>query len=238
LLAAHTLGGVPVIDTSGGNVGHAAVSLAIGLGAKSIYLFGTDFSYPLGKTYSRGSYLYDYFREREGRTAPLEGSFSNLLYHNTTLRRESTSAGFRYTTGTLTAYRDRFERVFSPYADIIRIIPGPGLPIRLSRGPGLIPRLPGGLHRNPLGAQPTARRIREFLLRYREAVAGLPDEIPEQATPSHSDSDTFFSNRQTFVTLYPLIARMSRDSLQPVSIKILFADARRVVLSFLDRAIP
>ena len=38
----------PYIDTSGGNVSHAAISLADKLGAKEIILFGVDFSYPQG----------------------------------------------------------------------------------------------------------------------------------------------------------------------------------------------
>ena len=45
----------PRIDTSGGNVAHAAVSLARDLGARKITLHGADFSYPGGKPYSRGT---------------------------------------------------------------------------------------------------------------------------------------------------------------------------------------
>ena len=65
----------PRIDISGGNVSHAAVSLADTLGADEIHLFGTDFSFPNGKSYARGTYIYPYFMERDSRTAPLEARF-------------------------------------------------------------------------------------------------------------------------------------------------------------------
>ncbi|HUJ76900.1 MAG TPA: 6-hydroxymethylpterin diphosphokinase MptE-like protein, partial [bacterium] len=49
---------LPVVDTSGGNVTHAAVTLARGLGAERITVRGADFSYPDAKPYARGTYLY------------------------------------------------------------------------------------------------------------------------------------------------------------------------------------
>ena len=68
------------IDTSGGNVTHAAVSFANALGASEIILHGADFSFPKGKLYARGTYLYPYFRSMETRTNTLDSSFSRLLF--------------------------------------------------------------------------------------------------------------------------------------------------------------
>ena len=40
---------LPAVDTSGGNVTYAAMSLADSLGAEVITLYGADFAYPLGR---------------------------------------------------------------------------------------------------------------------------------------------------------------------------------------------
>lgn len=60
----------PFIDTSGGNVSHAAVSLAYALGAEEIHIYGADFSYPQGKSYARGTYLYPFFHSHSNRLSP------------------------------------------------------------------------------------------------------------------------------------------------------------------------
>jgi hypothetical protein len=67
------------VDTSGGNVTHTAVSFADTLAASEIVLHGADFSYPEGKLYARGTYLYSYFSSLERRTASLETDFSRML---------------------------------------------------------------------------------------------------------------------------------------------------------------
>lgn len=103
----------PFIDTSGGNVGHAAVSLAARLGAREIHLFGADFSYPLGKSYARGTYLYPYFTSLSSRSMPLEHAFLDFLYRNDTLTRSSEGDGFTYTTRPMLNYRSRLNRLGS-----------------------------------------------------------------------------------------------------------------------------
>ena len=64
-------------DSSGGNVTHAAVSLAVSLGAASIDVVGADFSYPQGQSYARSSYIHTHFAVRALRTRPE----SDGLYH-------------------------------------------------------------------------------------------------------------------------------------------------------------
>jgi len=68
---------LPVFDSSGGNVTHAAVSLAVSLGAASVTVVGADFSYPNGESYARGSYAHKFFAVRASRTHP----WSDALYH-------------------------------------------------------------------------------------------------------------------------------------------------------------
>lgn len=130
---------LPTIDTSGGNVGHAAVSLAVGLGATRVYLFGADYSYPYGKPYAYGTYLYSYFAERALRTRPAEHGFSALLYRDPSLRSEPIAGGFRYTTDTLLAYRDHLRSVFAS-SKAVTPIAGYGLDLGLDPPhPGLPP---------------------------------------------------------------------------------------------------
>ena len=78
-LSAHWMG-IPRIDMTGGNVTHAAVALARGLGARLITLLGADFSYPRGKPYSRGTYLYSLFDARQDRLTPTESSFFSFIF--------------------------------------------------------------------------------------------------------------------------------------------------------------
>jgi hypothetical protein len=103
----------PFIDTSGGNVGHAAVSLADHLGAREIHLFGADFSYPRGKTYSRGTYLYPYFSSGSNRLSPQEHLFMSFLFSNDTLTRRDENDDFAYTTRPMLNYHQRLRRLSS-----------------------------------------------------------------------------------------------------------------------------
>ncbi len=68
--------GLPVLDTSGGNVLHTAISLARISGAADITVYGADFCNPGGIPYATGSYIYRWFNDRSRKTAPL---YSNLL---------------------------------------------------------------------------------------------------------------------------------------------------------------
>ncbi|MBN2536545.1 MAG: motility associated factor glycosyltransferase family protein [Spirochaetales bacterium] len=123
----------PFIDTSGGNVSHSAVSLANALGAEEIYLFGIDFSYPEGKTYARGTYLYPYFRSRENRFDPLEKLFLSFIFKNKHLIKEKIGDTFRYTTNQLLSYKERLENAISEYSSHIIHVRGKGLPVSIGK---------------------------------------------------------------------------------------------------------
>ncbi|MDR1390494.1 MAG: DUF115 domain-containing protein [Treponema sp.] len=95
---------LPFIDTSGANVTYAAFSLALELGAREIRIYGADFSYPYGKTYARGAYIYPYFENLSSRFSPLEALHSGFLYRDA-LVKHTTRNGFYYETPSLSFYR-------------------------------------------------------------------------------------------------------------------------------------
>lgn len=99
---------LPVLDTSGANVTYAALSLAENLGAKELMVFGADFSYPEGKTYARGTYIYPYFEKRQSRFNPVEAQHSVFLYRDSSLEKKYNSqGGWFYETKTLAFYRSK-----------------------------------------------------------------------------------------------------------------------------------
>jgi hypothetical protein len=118
------------LDTSGGNVAHAAVSLAGRLGAGEIRLFGLDFSYPAGKSYARGTYLYPLFQADATRQQPLEHRFFSFLYRGPQLLREPVEGGWRYTTRSMLGYRRRLEEALEDLPARVIPMPGRGLPLR------------------------------------------------------------------------------------------------------------
>lgn len=115
---------MPRIDTSGGNVTHAAVSLSRALGARRISVYGADFSYPAGKAYARGTYLYDYFLKEQDRFSPSEEKFYSFVHGSSQVRREVHEGRVLYTTPVLRSYRERFVKLMETIdADVI---PEPG----------------------------------------------------------------------------------------------------------------
>jgi hypothetical protein len=194
----------PVLDTSGGNVTHAALSLAHALGAREVRLFGADFSYPRGKCYARGTYIYKYFEARASRVSPVESLFSEFLYRNAKLERDGTGASFRYLTKPLQSYRERLES-FAGGLDLDFLpAPGQGLPIMESRN------APRAGHDRPVPSfAPGARRgsVDEFLSGYRSGIASL--DLPTEpvferirALPAQA--------RDLWTTLLPQAAAFSR----------------------------
>ena len=98
------------LDTSGGNVCQAAVSLAQQLGAREIELYGADFSYPLGVTYARGAYIYMLFERRQNRLSPLEAQASAFLYRTPLEKKVGPeSISWRYETQILNFYREKLK---------------------------------------------------------------------------------------------------------------------------------
>jgi hypothetical protein len=128
------------LDTSGGNVGYAAVSLAEYLGAQSIELVGADFSYPKGKSYARGTYLSALFSQQQNRLMPLEASFSHLLYRSASLGKVVRGAAWYYETALLAGYRKALEQKIAAMETPVYPVAGAGAVIaRPQRSRGRMP---------------------------------------------------------------------------------------------------
>ncbi|MDR0447484.1 MAG: DUF115 domain-containing protein, partial [Treponema sp.] len=104
---------LPILDTSGANVAFAALSLAESIGARELTLYGADFSYPRGKTYARGTYIYSYFDQFQSRYSPLESQHSAFLYRDSSLKKincEFEEDLWFYETSTLRFYREKVRQ--------------------------------------------------------------------------------------------------------------------------------
>lgn len=121
----------PFVDTSGGNVSYAALSLADVLGAKTIDLYGVDFSYAKGNSYARGTYIHKLFANKQNRLMPAESQFNHFLYRNTSLQKVRAGKTWYYQTNMLKDYYGRFERKALSISAGIRQIEGIGVSINI-----------------------------------------------------------------------------------------------------------
>jgi hypothetical protein len=217
--------GMPILDTSGGNVSHTAISLAGQLGAEQIYLFGMDFSYPEGKTYARGTYIYPSFSLTENRLLPLESSAFSFLIRSPKTVRVQTSYGYRYETPQLSGYRDRLEE-FLPTVNVEVIpAPGKGLSIRSQ-------------HRNIL-RKSTRREIphpqtsigaKEFLRSYEEALSAIPQ--PDISFAGYL-SRLSYEEREIVSTILPLCAYFRSHLKESPQLAEIIETARSWALTFI-----
>jgi hypothetical protein len=200
---------LPSLDTSGGNVSCAALSLAHTLGASEALLYGADFSYPEGRSYARGTWLYPYFRFRENRFCPLEGSFASLLYRGE-LKKTAGKASWYYETPQLTAYREHCEKLAAALPILTRALPGKGAPIGLPKRPPPRAAARPALDTRPAPDAPGSGPgkecgARDFLLSYRRDLEALPEfqDFPDAYLESLTAPQ-----RAVFTTLFPLGAAL------------------------------
>jgi hypothetical protein len=192
------------IDTSGGNVTHAAVTLARALGARRISVYGADFSYPDGKAYARGTYLYDHFWTEQSRLSPAEGSFYLFVHGSAQAHRLVRSGRVLYTTPLLLGYRERFMKLMETIdADVI---PVPGLGLELLRSGKKAPALASAETDPwpPPGDSPS-RRWKEFLTEYAWNI----ERLPPCAAGNRG------SERELWSTILPVAARVVREGVTP-----------------------
>jgi hypothetical protein len=197
----------PYIDISGGNVSHAAVSLADSLGAKRIFLYGVDFSYPSGKSYARGTYLYPYFHTFQSRKVPLESKFYSFLLRNETIEKTGFGESILYTTKPMINYKKRLENACSRLS--ARVIHQPGLGVSLD-----IPSFPqsdgSGRDIAHLFSPGTPScRWKEFLEFYDEGLRDL--SFPPVPVPVYL-SGLEDSQKDILTTLLPASAAFRREN--------------------------
>jgi hypothetical protein len=191
---------LPALDTSGGNVAQAAVSLAVSLGAREIHLAGLDFSYPKAKAYSRGTFLYPIAAAAESRLRPVESWFQAFLL-------EGRGGGQpRNTSRPLDLYRRRLEAYARTVPARLAALPGAAVELDLPERPQPSAEAP----RPPIPGKPLAS-WRGFLEHY---AAGLR-KLPEPASPGFSYYRSLSGpSRELCATLLPAAAAL-RESLPP-----------------------
>jgi hypothetical protein len=160
---------LPPLDTSGANVTFAAVSLAENLGAREITLYGADFSYPEGKTYARGTYIYPFFEKNQTRFLSMEAQHSAFLYRAPLEKRtapgksDSADGSFwYYETGSLQFYRKALEQKAAASGAVLR---------RAENGTALFIRT-GDVSQSG-GQEKTRRGAAEFLASYKQKLEVL-----------------------------------------------------------------
>jgi hypothetical protein len=191
------------MDTSGANVTYAALSLAEYLGAEEIELYGADFSYPLGRTYARGTYLYPYFEIRQTRLRPLEAGLSAFMYRGSSLNRVNRGDAWYYETPSLRSYREGLESKARSLGASIRAIPGLGAPISLPREERKRP--PRTLRLFSAGK--ASMGAGDFLRAYRRDIAALPRPAMPLANYLRDLDDR---QRMILTTLLPTAAALKR----------------------------
>jgi hypothetical protein len=183
-------------------------------------LYGADFSYPLGRTYARGTYIFPYFEACQNRLNPLEALFSRFLYRSPLEKRgagEGPEDGrsWYYETETLVRYRESLEAKGEGMG--ARLLPARGLgaPISLRRGgEGTAVPPPAGRTRGREPPPGAALSAREFLGDYREKIRALP---PMKAGTTAGDYLAALGEegRRILATLLPLAAALRRRERKP-----------------------
>ena len=191
----------PFIDTSGGNVSQAALSLADSLGAEEIFLFGVDFSYPEGKSYSRGTYLYHLFRSQENRLSPLESLFASFIFRNSTIIKINLGSFNRYTTQPMISYKERMEEAIGGISASVVQFPGKGERIKIVPGNAENARsnkskISKGFFAGGVPKTDWKSFLNDYLCRIRE--------LPEPYSPiSQYLLDRTLEEREVWMTQYP-----------------------------------
>ncbi|MCK5737325.1 MAG: DUF115 domain-containing protein, partial [Spirochaetaceae bacterium] len=198
----------PILNLSGGNVTHAAVSLAQSAGAKYVHLYGADFSYPFGQPYARGTYLYPHFQSRSRRVKSSEDYFWKFVADSHP-RRETMGKKWRLRTSFMDHYREALED--SADSMNLNLIPaaGSGVPIRTRVDKDF------GLQRrnNPIvsmiSAGPVSIGWQQFLNDYAGRLESLP---PLNGPPQDYLAELGAENRQAWATLLPSAATFRANS--------------------------
>ncbi|MDR0456713.1 MAG: DUF115 domain-containing protein [Treponema sp.] len=201
---------LPLLDTSGGNVTYACLSLAESLGAQRITVYGADFSYPAGRVYARGTYIFPFFERRQERRSPLEAQLSSFLYRSPFLPSSGETVPL-YETAALRLYRTSFERKASAMEAHVSAAPGPGIPLSIR---GKSPSLSPNAHSRIFSLFAPGKMVMnadEFLEQYRRDIAALPVFSNANGTVGGIAGGAYLRNlgadeRRVFATLLPQTA--------------------------------
>lgn len=193
----------PQIDTSGGNVTYAALSLAVSLGAREIFVAGADFSYPKGKSYAMETYLYPWFRNLESRFSSLESSFFSFMMHNNSMIRDDSDGFIRYISKPMIGYRRLFEAAASAVDARVKPMKGSGCALKIeneeiSSFPSIRPVFSAGT------SEGTSK---DFLSLYLEKLKKIP--VPESPLWRYVDN-LCDDEWELITTILPAAAEFNR----------------------------
>jgi hypothetical protein len=219
---------LPMLDTSGGNVAYACLSLAESLGAQRITVYGADFSYPSGSVYARGTYIYPFFERRQERRSPMEAQLYSFLYRSPFL------SGFPlYETTPLRLYRKRFEQKIAAMEAEVSQASGRGIPLSigakaLSDSHGRIFSLfaPGKMLMN----------AERFLEQYRHDIASLPLFAAAPGGAAAYMGNLGVDERRVFITLLPQAAAIKHRRPE-LPTPALVEEAKRYCVSEIDKVL-
>ncbi|MDR2900063.1 MAG: DUF115 domain-containing protein [Treponema sp.] len=197
----------PLVDTSGGNVSYAALSLAHSLGAKVIDLYGADFSYPQGNTYARETYIHKLFANNQTRLLPIESQFDHFLFRNTTLQKVTTDKTWYYKTNMLNTYRKHFEHKCSVISRKVHQIEGIGASLEIqknnfSEASNII---------SPFSTGMSSMTAKEFLAHYFDDIQNLH---PAQDALLNVEQAGYAPSKEhhLMLTLMPLAASFKKEN--------------------------
>jgi len=210
----------PHLDTSGGNVTYAALSLAETLGAKHITLFGADFSYIHSQTYARGTYIYPYFNRKQNRLSPMEAQMSAFLYRSPFLPNEDGQKKDYYETASLRFYRKKLEEKASMMNVEIKSEPGFGAPINLSHT-----QKNANVQRAAYKENKPTISGTVFLEQYRNDIAALPTSKLNE------------KERQIFTTILPTAAALKHRGTNNETVAELIEETKHHCIMQIDRVL-
>ena len=191
----------PLLDTSGGNVTYACLSLAEFIGAKHITLFGADFSYIGSQSYARGTYIYPYFNKRQSRFTPAEAQNSAFLYRAPFIPAEDGNKKNYYETSSLRFYRKKLEEKAAQMNAEINCAPGFGAPVNLQK----TSHGDTEARRKLSKSENMEKSGEDFLENYSEDIAALPEADGANYLNKLNEKE-----RQVFITLLPLAAAIKK----------------------------
>ena len=219
---------LPELDTSGGNVTYAAVSLAQELGAREIELYGADFSYPGGVSYARGTYIYPYFANRQNRFASLEAQASTFLFRTPLEKktRPQAPASWYYETKALRFYREKLEEKSWRMDAVLIPVNSMGAPMNLRQGDNSRQR-----DLRIFSSGKPAMDAHEFLCFYRNGIASLNEPGKNAAEYLSSLKG---EAQAVFATILPTAASLKQRH-PHADFRELFEEARAHCLKAIDK---
>jgi len=190
----------PLLDTSGGNVTYACLSLAEYLNIEHITLFGADFSYVRSQSYARGTYIYPYFHNRQNRILGMEAQMSRFLYRSPFLPKEASVE--YHETSQLKFYREKLEEKASSMNSIVTSEAGKGAPINLNTKQALRNKEQRTVYKK----EKEKESADNFLKTYRNDITALP----KAGEKENYIQKLNIKEKTIFTTLLPMAAAIKK----------------------------